>query len=68
MLKKVTFRRKKYSPAIVQLTLNLVHLLLSEYNQKMRVKRSKNVKCLFYKNSAEKNGTFRMQNNAQRWQ
>ena len=66
MLKKVTFRRKKYSSAIVQLTLNLVHLLLLEYNQKVSVKRSKNVKCLFYKNNAEKNGRFRMQNNAQR--
>ena len=27
----------------------------------MRVKRSRNVKYLFYKNNAEKNGTFRIQ-------
>ena len=27
----------------------------------MRVKRSRNVKYLFYKNNAEKNGTFHMQ-------
>ena len=33
----------------------------------MRVKRSRNVKYLFYKNSAEKNGTFHV-NNAQRCQ
>ena len=36
-------------------------MLQSEYNKKMRVKRSRNVKYLFYKNNAEKNGTFLMQ-------
>ena len=36
-------------------------MLQSEYNKKMRVKRSRDVKYLFYKNNAEKNGTFNVQ-------
>ena len=36
-------------------------MLQSEYNTKMRVKRSRNVNDLFYKNNAEKNGTFHKQ-------
>ena len=32
-----------------------------EFNKKVRVKRSRNVKYLFYKNNTEKDGTFHMQ-------
>ena len=37
------------------------YLLQSEHNKKMRVKRSRNMKYLFYKNNAKKNGTFHKQ-------
>ena len=40
---------------------NLAHLLQSEYNKKITVKRSRNVERFFYKNNAEKNGMFQMQ-------
>ena len=60
-LKKLIFWKKAILPLSYSCIWNLAHFLQPEYNKKMRVKRSRNVKYLFYKNNAEKNGMFHMQ-------
>ena len=56
-IKKVIFWRKNYFPASVQLPLKSRTIRVQ---QKMKLRRSRKVKYLFYKNNAKKSGAFHM--------
>ena len=59
-VKKSNFLKKKLFPRYSAVVFKISHIYYSTM-KKMRVKRSRNEKYFFYKNNAEKNGTFHMQ-------
>ena len=61
-VEKNNFQKKKLFYGYHAVTFKFSHICRCQSAiKKMRVRRSRNVKYLFYKNNAEKNGTFHMQ-------
>ena len=60
-VKKSNFLKKKLFSRHRAIAFKTCTFAAVRVNKKMRVKRSKNMKYLFYKNNGEKNGTFHMQ-------